>query len=340
MNLQNFHPDTIEKALKREIAQWNSGRERFLNIISPPYNSFDIFSDIVIDNVKLNKKVLYITNEESDNVDIINSMKNKKSYKNYTYIRKNSEYINSYLVISKHDTLYKISEKFDLVIYDDIKSFSNYSNREINNISMKMVKENGKVLAYSIEKIFDEARDIVLPVRKNLSPLVEPIFISTRVDINKDIPYVVYEYIEWYINSNRKVIIYVPDGDKVKNVYEYMSKYCSKFTRGTFPFINNISEKRILYNFAKVKKGIVITDYLDDSYLDLNNVNIMVFFADNKYYDYKKLVYLCGKVGINENSHKGEAIFLGNYETEDMDKAKSITRNFNKEAWDMNLLRI
>ncbi|QGU94154.1 hypothetical protein GOM49_02500 [Clostridium bovifaecis] len=340
MYSKNINPSSIEKRLRREIAEWALGKEKFLNITSPPYNLVQIFSDVILRNINSHRKVLYITNEDSSNVHIINHMKKEYDFKGYTYYKENSQYENSPFIISKHNTLHDIKDKFDLVIYDDIKSFSFHTKQEVAEASINMCRKDGKIISYSIEKIFDHSREIILPVRGNCSPLVEPKFISTRIDINKDIPYVAYEYIEWSINSDRKVIVYVPDATKVQNVHEYLSKYCSKFSRGTLPFIKNKSEKRVLYNFVKMKKGIVITDHFNDVHFDLRNINVMVFFADNKYFDYKKLVYLCGKVGRNESNHNGEVVFLGNYETEDMDKAKSITRHFNKEAWDMNLLRI
>ncbi|MFU0824846.1 hypothetical protein [Clostridium sp.] len=341
MYSKNINPAKVEKSVRREIAQWCLGREKTLNIISPPYNLMKIFPYAIINSVNLNKKVLYITNEESSNVHIINDMKKEYGFKKYTYYKENIKYNDSLLVISKHNMLENIKDKFDLVIYDDIKSFSFHSKKEIAEASESMCKKDGKIIGYSVERIFDRAsREIILPIRGNAIPLVEPKFISTRIDINKDIPYVVYEYIEWSINSNRKVIVYVPDEVKVENVHEYLSKYCSKFSKGTLPFIRNKSEKRILYNFIKMKKAIVVTNHFNDVHFDLKDINVMVFFADNKYFDYKKLVYLCGKVGRSENSHNGEVVFLGNYETEDMDKAKSITRRFNKEAWDMNLLKI
>ena len=66
----------------------------------------------------------------------------------------------------------------------------------------------------------------------------------------------------------------------------------------------------------------------------------MVYFANDPEFNYKKLIYFCGSVGRGEKDWKGEVIFLSNEETEDMEKAKNITRNFNKEAWEMGLLKI
>ena len=328
-----------ERILK-QIVDWSLGREKILNIISPPYNLTHTFIEVILQFTSMNKRVLYITNEEAGEAYIINVIKKKSSFRKYMYFKENSDLKDALLVVARHEMLNKLDERFDLVIYDDIKSFSLYTKEEIAEATMKKSKSDGKIISYSIEKIFETSREILIPVRENNYPMIEPKFISTRIDINKDIPYVIYEYLEWSINSNNKVIVYVPDEERVVNVYKYLAKYCSKFNDDTLYFIKNKNNKNILYKFVNMKRGIVITNHFNDIDFDLSNVIVMVFFADDRSFDYKKLVYLCGKVGRSEKTLKGEVIFLGNYETEDIDKSKSITRYFNKEAWEMNLLRL
>jgi late competence protein required for DNA uptake (superfamily II DNA/RNA helicase) len=340
MNMENTNVADKKGKILKQIVAWSLGKEKFLNIISPPYNLSNTFIEIILGLVSLDKRVLYITNEGVGEANIINEIKKKSSFRKYVYFKENSDCGDALLVIAKHKMLNKFKEQFDLVIYDDIKSFSLYTKEEIAEASIMKSKINGKVISYSIEKIFNNSREIILPVRENNYPMIEPKFISTRIDINKDIPYVIYEYLEWSINSDNRVIVYVPDEERVVNVYKYLSKYCSKFSESTLYFIKNKNDKNILYKFINMKSGIVITNHFNDIEFDLNNINVMVFFADDKYFDYKKLVYLCGKVGRNERALRGEVIFLGNYETEDIDKSKEITRYFNKEAWEMDLLRL
>ncbi len=340
MNIDSIKFADRKGKILKQIVDWSLGKEKFLNIVSPPYNVSHTFIEIILRFTSVGKRVLYITNEDVGEADIINEIKKRSSFRKYMYFKENSTCGNALLIIARHEMLNKFNEQFDLVIYNDIKNFSLYRKEEIAQASMMKSKSNGKIISYSIEKIFDNSREILLPVRENNYPIIEPKFISTRIDINKDIPYVIYEYLEWSINSNNRVIVYVPDEEKVVNVYKYLSKYCSKFSENTIYFIKDNNNKNILYKFMNIKSGIVITNHFNDIYFDLNNINVMVFFADDKYFDYKKLVYLCGKVGRNERALRGEVIFLGNYETEDIDKSKNITRYFNKEAWEMNLLRL
>ncbi|KOA18342.1 hypothetical protein CLHOM_32400 [Clostridium homopropionicum DSM 5847] len=333
------HSDSIDNIIN-EINQWSRGREKFLNIISPPYNVYEIFAKVIIDYIEENKSILYITNEESENINIIKSLKKENDFKNYTYFKINSKYCGIPVVICKHEMSNNISDKFDLVIYDDIKSFSFYSKEEIAKITIERCKSEGKIIAYSIERTFNYSKELLFPVRANYSPLAEPKIITTRIDINKDIPYVIYEYLEWIIRDERKVIVYVPSEEKVFNVYEYLAYYCSKFTNNIFYYIKGREDKAALYKFINKNKCILVTNHFKDISFNIENLNVMVFFADDGYFNYKNLVYLCGKVGRSSYSLRGEVIFLANYDTEHMDTAKDIIRYFNKQAWEMKLLKI
>lgn len=337
MFLKHSNLKREKESISDQILAWSSSREKYLNVTSPPYNSSEIFINIILNFVYRNKRVLYITNENSIYVEITEKIKKMSKFRRYTYLKEKSNFQDALLLIAKHEMLNKLNYKFDLVIYDDIKSFSSRTKYEIIEAMTSKAKDSAKIIAYSIEKTFENKKEIILPVRDNSYPIIEPKFIGTRVDISKDIPYVVYEYIEWYLKTKQKVIIYVPQEIKVKNVYGYLSLYFSKLDRNVMFFIKNKNDKKILENFIKVKQGIMITD---DFYFDVNNVNVMVFFANDQLFNYKKLVYLCGKAGRSGKNRRGEVIFLGNCETEAIDKAKNITRHFNKEAWEMNLLKV
>ena len=74
--------------------------------------------------------------------------------------------------------------------------------------------------------------------------------------------------------------------------------------------------------------------------MQFHYINVIVYFADDDNFSHKQLLCLSSKVGRYENEHKGEAIFLANAETEQMDEAKNIARKFNEKAWERGLLNI
>lgn len=323
-----------------DILRWSIGNEQFLNVISVPYNSSELFIKVILYYVERNKKVMYITNENYDNLDILDGIKKRTDFRDYTYIRSPKTNMSCRLKVCNFHNAIQLEENFDLVIYDDIRSFPDYSKYEILDLMSKMSSGRTKLIVYSIESILRNKREIILPVKDNRTPIIEPRTILTRIDINKDIPFVVYDYLRWSINSDRKVIICVPDEEKLENVYFYISNYCRNISKSIVCFRKDKTDKKLISNFQKMKKIVVITNDFEKFFSNSVNVDVMVYFADDLEFDYKKLIYFCGSVGRSEKDSKGEVIFLANEESEDMEKAKNITRNFNKEAWEMGLLRI
>lgn len=326
--------------VSNNILNWDMGNERFLNVVSLPYNSPEIFLKLILHYVKKGKKIIYITNEEPEQVSILDLIKRYTNFRDYAYVRTLGISVNSRLKICNFSNAISLHERFDLVIYDDINSFPVYNKYEVLDLISKMCKENTKVIVYSIESILKGEQEVILPVKDNRIPIIEPRTILTRIDINKDIPFVIYDYLKWSIGSDRKVVICVPDEDRVENVYFYISNYCKNISKSIIRFSKDRSDKKLLSNFGKMKKSVIITNDFEQVFSNVENIDIMVYFADDFQFDYKKLIYFCGSVGRGEKDSKGEVIFLANEETRDMEKAKDITRNFNKEAWEMGLLKI
>lgn len=329
-----------EKKIIEAIMKWSKGNKRFLNIISIPYNSTEIFVDIIEKYLCENEKVLYITDEYRSQISIIESMKKHTDLKNYIYMKDNEEHGSSNFKICDFTTATGINENFNLVIYDDVSSFSHYDKHEILDALSRFSNNNNKIIAYSIEEVFKNVESILFPVKNSRVPMIEPRTILTRIDINKDIPFVVYDYLKWSINAGRKVVIFVPDEDKVKKVSHYIKQYCSNFLKNTICLSGNRFSKKLILKFINIEDAVLVTNCLKEVAPYIKNFDIMVYFADNSNFTYKDFIYLCGSVIRNKKDLKGEVIFLANCETTNMEKAKYITRNFNKEAWNMGLLRV
>lgn len=329
-----------EKKVSEEILQWCNGNEKLLNVISPPYNTMLIFMEAVLYYVRHGKRILYITDEKHKSIQLIRSLRTYTDFKQYTYLKNNSDIGNYFLVFSSYNKAVQIEEKFDLIIYDEIRSYPKYSKAQIGNLIKSHEKEEGKIISYSIDESFNAGRDIFLNIRSNKIPLVEPRLIMTRIDVNKEMPYAVYEYIKWSMNIDRKVIIPVPDKVKLFNVMSYVCKACNTLTRNIFYYSSDEKNIKAVSEFRRFNDCIMVTDDFDRVCADDETVNVIVFFADSVKFTYKELIYFCGRTGRGGIKNRGEVVFLANAETLDIEKAKNITRNFNKEAWEKGLLRL
>lgn len=336
LNLSKEKDKISEQILWRSLC----GKKR-IDVLSTFYNSSDIFLKIIIAYANEKKNILYITNEDERNIDILYYINKFSNLGQYVYSAKtNYSSENEHLYICSHENALKLQEKFDLVIYNDIRSFPKYNKQQIKNMLLKMCNAEGMAISYSVENVLSEENTIMFPLKNTNIPIIEPRIITTRINLSMDIPLVVYEYLNWSIISNRKVIIFTPDEEKARDVFAYLSNFKKKLSENIFLFINNKSNDDIKVKFMNKDKGIIVTNDFEENYLEAHSVDVIVYFADNVKFDYKQLFCLSSKVGRYENTQRGEAIFLANAQTVQMDEAKSMASKFNEKAWERGLLNI
>jgi late competence protein required for DNA uptake (superfamily II DNA/RNA helicase) len=337
----NLNLSKEKDEISKEILKCSLNGKKRIDVISVFYNSSDLLLETIIAYANEKKNILYITNENERSIDIVYFVSKFSNLGKYVYSpQANYSSVNEYLHICNHENALKLQEKFDLVIYNDIRSFPKYNKQQIKKLLLKMCKTEGIAIAYSVENVLSEGTTIILPLKDNKIPIIEPRIITTRINLSMDIPLVVYEYLNWSIISNRKVIIFTPDEEKATAVFEYLSNFKEKLSENIFLFISKKSDADIPIKFMDKDKGIIVTNDFEESYLEFHAVDVMVYFADNIKFNHKQLLYLSSKVGRYENIQRGEAIFLANVETVQMDKAKSTARKFNKKAWEKGLLNL
>jgi len=331
--------EEVKRKISINIAQWGDCQERYLNVISPPFNSSEVFLDIIQEYASLEKTILYISNGRDSDVGIVNAIKKHTDFRRYLHYRGNSDIV-SPLVIADGRSASNIDNKFDLVIYDDINSMPIEDAATISYLTEKLCKKTGKIITYSIESIFVDYTEIIIPVRDGNKPLPEPRIILTRIDLNLDIPYVVFEYLKYSLKNKRNTIIYVPDEIKAKNVYSYFTSFHKNIFTDVELLLEEEGDKKKVYNFLQKKGAILVTKLSDILCMNLKDIDIMVYFCDDPYFDYKRLVFLSGKVGRSEDNDMGEVIFVSGSSNFHIEKSKKLIREFNKEAWEMGLLKL
>ena len=337
----NLNLSKEKDEISKEILRYSLNGKKRIDFVSVFYNSSDLLLRTIIEYANEKKNILYITNEDERSIDIIHFINKFSNLGEYIYLpERNDSGVDGYLHICNHESALKLQKEFDLVIYNDIRSFPRYNKQQIKRVLIKTCKAQGVAIAYSIENVLSEGTTIIFPLKDSKIPIIEPRIITTRINLSVDIPLVVYEYLKWSIISNRKVIIFTPDEGKAIAVFEYLSNFKEKLSENIFLFLSKKSDANTLVKFMDKDKGIIVTNDFEESYLEIHAVDVMVYFADNINFSHKQLLYLSSKVGRYENIQRGEAIFLANVETTQMDKAKNMARKFNKKAWEKGLLNI
>ena len=319
----------------QKIDYWYKKHIKFLTIITVPFNTSCIFADIIDKLSRSGERVLYVWGKDMENRELINSLREFNSQISYSYFKKSDS--NTSLIFVNYKNLDNVHEEYDLVIYDDITYFSNLSNSRL----LEYVKEYGHIgkrsIVYSIEKLPIIGEKFELSAYNYEQPFVEPRVMPTRIDLNTDIPYTLYDYLKWFKESNHKVAILVPDNEKVKSVYEYFDNKLKLSNVKVIKALEKNSIKKIERVLKYKDKSIFIItnqseELLENCYID----DVVVIFADHEVFDYKKILYICGAIR-NMNYNVPEILLVSNSISENMDKAKDIARQFNKIVWEKSL---
>ena len=319
----------------QKIDYWYKKHIKFLTIITVPFNTSCIFADIIDKLSRSGERVLYVWGKDMENRELINSLREFNSQISYSYFKKSDS--NTSLTFVNYKNLDNVHEEYDLVIYDDITYFSNLSNSRL----LEYVKEYGHIgkrsIVYSIEKLPIIGEKFELSAYNYEQPFVEPRVMPTRIDLNTDIPYTLYDYLKWFKESNHKGAILVPDNEKVKSVYEYFDNKLKLSNVKIIKALEKNSIKKIERVLKYKDKSIFIItnqveELLESCYID----DVVILFSDNIVFNYKRLLYICGAMR-NMNYSVPEVLLVSNSVSEEMDKAKDIARQFNKIVWEKSL---
>ncbi len=317
--------------VKEKISYWYLSDERFLNIQSLPYTSLDIFVDLFKSE---NIKILYITNEFGE-ISIIKKLESI-NFKDYIYFTRGCE-AKKINIVNFEDAI-NVNRYFDLVIYDDLHCYPTYENNEILNLVLKLCNNNKRAIFLSVECILSTASKIIYPVGKHPYAFVEPLFVQTKVNLREDICTFAYDFINWSIKAQNKVIIYTPGYNRMYDVLKYLRNYYKN--TDLLILDSNLNNKKIkdINEFNMSKMAIIVTNDFDDKIFKYENINIILLFADSKLLNYKQIINMCGRVDVKNENFRSEIVLIGAMQNIEVEKSLKITRDLNRMAWESGYL--
>lgn len=318
-----------------KINYWYRKNIKYLTIVTVPFNTSCIFCDIINTISNSNKKILYIWGKNIENRDLIAAIREKNSTITHSFIEKGN--CLSDITFINYKNISYIEGEYELVIFDDITYFSNLNGAIIRELLEFCSRIGNRIIAYCIEKISLIGEKIELAAYNYEQPFVEPRVITTRINLNIDIPYTLYDYLKWFKDSKHKVAIYVPDNEKLDSVYEYFIKKL-KLKDVKIIKANKIEEIKKCERVSKIKDKAIfiitnkIEELLEYCYMD----DAVVLFSEDQKYTYKKILYICGQMR-SVNFTLPEVLLVCNEISEDIEKAKDMARDFNKKVWEKKL---
>lgn len=314
----------------KKINKWYSKKTKVLSIKTRPFNTIDIFSNIINKVLCESGTVLYVfCSEEEKYIE-------EKKQELYEFIE--GEMYNSNLEKRLKCTfignIKNINYSYDLVVFDDISLFSKASNEDIREAIENVYWKSEKIIVYSSEFIFPIGEKIEVPYIISSDPIVEPRLMNTRIRLEENIPLSLFEYFKWFRENKKVVLIVVPTEEKLNKVYNHYYGILKELNIRVVRYSKNQDFKFIKDVMDGYSNSLFIITNCCGQYINyISNLNIILLFADDLYYSYKKIVYMCGAVN-SYNSIPSEVIMVSREVSEEMDKAKSITREFNKRLWE------
>lgn len=320
-----------------KINKWHLKGVKILNIITQPYNSATIFSSIINEVQKKGGRIIYIWGKNEVNKELMKSIRTTNADISYGIIEE-GEGLNDINFV-RINNIGKIKGFYDLCIIDDISTFSQFSTESIREVVEYMYIYSGRIILYSIEKVHTIGQKIELPILNSNKPFVEPRSISTRIDLSKDIPYSLYDYLIWFKETRKKVVIFVPTEQLVTSTYELYKNLLKLENSEISMLIKNQKIKSVI-NLTKVKDRatFIITNSFGDYLREIKRMDSIILFSDDIHFSYKKIIYLCGEIG-KESELPGELLLVSKQESHNMERAKWIARSFNKKLWEQGFLK-
>lgn len=321
-----------------KINYWYKKDLRYLTIITVPFNTSYIFIDIIKQLSYNNQQILYVWGVEGENKELITALKELDLDIDYEYLVKGES--KSDIVFVHYKNLNNIKSKYKLIIFDDVTYFSDINSIEIKAYIDMCSLISERIILYSIEKIDLIGEKFELAAYNYDQPFLEPRLLTTRIDLNKDIPYSLYDYLTWFRDEKHKVAIYVPDKENIDNIFSYFNnklklenaKVIKASTNSKIKKYEDVLKynNRAIFIVTHKIKELLKCDTIDDS---------IVLFADDYRYTYKKFIYICGYLR-KINKGFSEMLLVSNNISQDIEKAKVMAREFNKKVWEKNLKKL
>lgn len=327
----------LDDILKR-IYSWYRSKIKILSILTSPFNTNLIFGDIISEMVRSNNKVLYVWGKNCEDKDLLGNIIDENKGISYCKLEKGIGECDINFV--HYRNLENIQGNYGLTILDDISSFSTLNRDGLRGKYEVALKLSQRVIAYLAEAITPLGDKIEFPPVLSSKPFIEPRLITTRIDLNKDIPYILYDYLKWFRDNKKKVMIYVPNKEKLEAVYDYYTKRL-KMDGVIIKSISRSDDKKAIKSVLKIrdKATFIITDFMEVSLDDRDIGDAIVLFADNIEYSFKKLIYICGQISRTPNK-SSEILFVSRDVTDSIDAVREMSRDFNKMLWEKRLKNI
>lgn len=303
--------------LNNELVNWyKNSTVKGINVVTVPYRGLDLLHP-VLSYFKDGGRLLYITGEKKGLDQLSNLFK---------------DFSNVPEIVDFNGAL-EVSNEYDLIIYDDVNSYPAHTKTEMHTLLTYLYKKTNKIIAYSIERVFKNVINLEHPVKADGLFIPEPRFLESRIDIKDSIPNSLYSYLEFFIGGKRKVIIVTSDTETKDGMIRYLLRINPQYA----PFIidaDSVDEEEISEKGNdKEKPALIFTLNTGDFAGIKGNLEFVYINADLPKYEYRQFVFSALR-SCSFGQPSGEVLMVAGSNTQNMEKAKELTREYNITHWE------
>lgn len=320
----------LENLSKELISWYENSTIKAINVVSVPYRGMEPLKGLLA-KIAGRDRILCISGRSVPE-DSIEAFLKGRGIDFVTAEDKEAQ-----TVILDFEAAFKIQDSYDLIIYDDINTFPTHRKSEMQELLNHVYYKADHIIAYSIERVFRNVINLEIPLKTDRSFVTEPRFIDTKVDIKSSIPNSIYDYINFFFSDSRHVMIFVPDAPTREGMMNYLIRIKPEL-KDHLRDVTALSEQDVARLVeTSTSSQILFTENMSDYRSVPVNFEFIVSNSDSPGYDYRQFVFLCLRSGLYDDLN-GEVILVSQTMTFDMDRAKVLTRDYNRVIWENDQL--
>ena len=237
------------------------------------------------------------------------------------------------IIVCTTHQLYRYPKTFDLLILDEVDAFPFKGDEVLNNIAYMAAKGRIIYSTATVDKHLsellkkDEVKEVSLPIRPHLKPLIVPRIIKGPK---------VYLLIRLFLllkNSKRQMIIFVSS----KKTVLYLYYLFHPFFNCTYVYSDLDKRDAHIKAFRDRKYDFIFATTVLERGITVKGVSVIVLVLHEGVFDKASLIQMLGRVGRDFHDPEGEAYILTMRMNAEIDDCIREIGNANEQA--LSLLR-
>ena len=245
------------------------------------------------------------------------------------YGEHNSDLRGDIILLTTHQ-LFRYKNYFDLLIIDEIDAFPYQDNQILEYFSKKSIRKNYIYMSATpsekIKRIFLKEGFSVLTLfsrfHKNSLPIPKVI---KSPDIFQY--FFIIKLLKKFHEKNKRVLVFLPTIDLSEKIFKYLKLFFKKIN-----FVNSKRKNKdqIVDDFREKRLTTLITTSILERGITIDDLQVIVMFANHQVYSSQTLIQISGRVGRNIKHPQGHVFFLTSKVTINIKNAIKDIRYFNE----------